>query len=313
VEEKRKIITDILGFYDRRGNEHLFHCPYCEHHKKKLSVNFALGAFKCWVCDARGKNIYRIVRKFGDYQQRQKFLELQGRLDLSEFENLFQELNDEEIIQTVELPKEFISLANKRLPTSSRRPLKYLESRGVSRRDIQLWKIGYCPNGKYGGRVIIPSFNINGDTSYFVSRLYIGYGKKYLNPPASRNFIFNELCIDWDDPVILVEGAFDAIVAGTNAIPILGSTLRPESKLFQALAINDTPVYIALDEDAEKKAGQMIKNMLQYNMEVFKIDTSTVEDVGSMSKEQFATALQNAEPIDHDHFFFENILRSTYV
>ena len=68
-----------------------------------------------------------------------------------------------------------------------------------------------------------------------------------------------------------------------------------------------------LDQDAEKKAGQMIKNMLQYNMEVFKIDTSTVEDVGSMSKEQFALVMSNASPIDYDSFFFENILRSTYV
>jgi DNA primase len=313
MEEKRKIITDILGSYRRIGNEHLFHCPYCEHHKKKLSVNFALGAFKCWVCDTRGKNIYRIVRKFGNYQQRQKFLELQGRLDLSEFENLFQELNDEEILQTVELPKEFISLANKHLPISSQRPLKYLESRGISKRDIQLWKIGYCPKGKYGGRIVIPSFNINGDINYFISRTYVGHQRKYLNPSASKNFIFNELYIDWDDPVILVEGAFDAIVAGTNAIPILGSTLRPESKLFQALAINDTPVYMALDQDAEKKAGHMIKNMLQYDMEVFKIDTSAIEDVGSMNREQFDIIMKHAVPIDNDIFFFENILRSSYV
>ena len=313
MEEKRKIITDILGSYRRIGNEHLFHCPYCEHHKKKLSVNFALGAFKCWVCDTRGKNIYRIVRKFGDYQQRQKFLELQGRLDLSEFENLFQELDDQEVLQTVDLPKEFISLANKHLPISSQRPLKYLQSRGISKRDIQLWKIGYCPNGKYGGRIIIPSFNINGDINYFISRTYVGHQRKYLNPSASKNFIFNELYIDWDDPVILVEGVFDAIVAGTNAIPILGSTLRTESKLFQALAINDTPVYMALDEDAEKKARHMIKNMLQYDMEVFKIDTSAIEDVGSMNKEQFDLLMKHASPIDNDIFFFENVLRRTYV
>jgi len=313
MEEKRKIITDILGSYRRMGNEHLYNCPYCNHHKKKLSVNFAVGAFKCWVCDSRGKNIYRVVRKFGTYQQRQKYLELQGRLDLSEFEKIFKELNEEEIEQIVELPKEFVSLANKDLPTSSQQPLEYLRLRNISKRDIQLWKIGYCPTGRFGGRIVVPSFNNNGGINYFISRSYVGHRKKYLNPSASKDFIFNELYVDWDEPVILVEGVFDAVVAGANAIPILGSTLRPQSKLFQALAINDTPVYIALDEDAEKKAGQMIKNMLQYNMEVFKIDTSTVEDVGSMSEEQFSVAMHNAEPIDHDRFFFENILRSTYV
>ena len=51
-----------------------------------MSVNFDKNYFKCWVCDARGKNIYRIVRKFGTYDQRQKWLQLDGRLDLSEFD-----------------------------------------------------------------------------------------------------------------------------------------------------------------------------------------------------------------------------------
>jgi len=313
MEQKRKIITDILGSYRRLGNEHLYHCPYCKHHKKKLSVNFAIGAFKCWVCDTRGKNLYRIVRKFGNYEQRQKFLELQGRLDLSEFDNLFQEMNNEEVVQTVELPKEFISLCNKRLPISSQRPLAYLKSRGVTKYDIQLWKIGYCNEGRYSGRIIIPSFNNNGDCNYFVARSYVGHNRKYLNPPCGRNIIFNELMVDWDEPIVLVEGIFDAIVAGSNAIPVLGSTMRSESKLFQALAINDTEVYIAFDDDAEKKTRQIMKNMLQYDMEVYKIDTSAIEDVGSMNKKEFDSAMSLATLVDNDTFLFENILRSTYV
>ena len=64
IEDKRKIVTQVLGSYHQKGDEHLYHCPYCGHHKKKMSVNFANGFWKCWVCDARGKNIYRIVRKF---------------------------------------------------------------------------------------------------------------------------------------------------------------------------------------------------------------------------------------------------------
>jgi len=310
MEEKRKIITDILGSYRRLGNEHLYHCPYCGHHKKKMSVNFVLNAFKCWVCDTRGKNIYRMVRKFGNYNQRQKFLELQGRLDLSEFDNLFKELNDEEVEQTVDLPKEFISLCNKRLPISSQRPLSYLKSRGISKRDIQLWKIGYCPQGRYGGRVIIPSFNSGGDINYFISRSYVGHQRKYLNPSASKDFIFNELYIDWDEPVILVEGVFDAIVAGTNAIPILGSTLRKESKLFQALAINDAQVYMALDDDAKKKSNYMIQSMLKYDMEVFKINTSLIEDIGSITNEHFQELKSQAELVDSDFFFFNKMLNA---
>tara|TARA_B100000287_G_C20592536_1_gene764830 strand:- start:334 stop:1269 length:936 start_codon:yes stop_codon:yes gene_type:complete len=310
MEEKRKIITDILGSYRRLGNEHLYHCPYCGHHKKKMSVNFVLNAFKCWVCDTRGKNIYRMVRKFGNYNQRQKFLELQGRLDLSEFDNLFKELNDEEVEQTVDLPKEFISLCNKRLPISSQRPLSYLKSRGISKRDIQLWKIGYCNEGKYGGRIIIPSFNNNGDCNYFIARSFVGHNRKYLNPPCGRDIIFNELMIDWDEPVVLVEGVFDAIVAGENSVPILGSTLRKESKLFQALAINDAQVYMALDDDAKKKSNYMIQSMLKYDMEVFKINTSLIEDIGSITNEHFQELKSQAELVDSDFFFFNKMLNA---
>ena len=120
MNDKRKIVTDILGSYRRAGDEHLYSCPFCNHHKKKMSVNFSINSFKCWVCDARGKNIYRLVRKFGNYQQRQKYLELQGRLDLTEFDDIFNELNDVEEKQIVDLPPEFVSLCNKHLPLRSK-------------------------------------------------------------------------------------------------------------------------------------------------------------------------------------------------
>ena len=308
MEEKIKIVTDILGSYRRVGNEHLYHCPYCGHHKKKMSVNFVLNAFKCWVCDTRGKNIFRIVRKFGNYDQRQKYLELQGRLDLTEFDDLFKELNDEKVEQTIELPKEFISLCNKRLPVSSQRPLSYLKSRGITKREIQLWKIGYCNEGRYSGRIIIPSFNNNGDCNYFIARSFVGHKRKYLNPPCGRDIIFNELMVDWAEPIVLVEGVFDAIVVGDNAVPILGSTLRTESKLFQALAINDAQVYMALDADARKKSNYMMQSMLKYDMEVFKVDTSFIEDIGSITTEHFDLLKDKAELVDSDLFFFNKML-----
>jgi bifunctional pyridoxal-dependent enzyme with beta-cystathionase and maltose regulon repressor activities len=110
--------------------------------------------------------------------------------------------------------------------------------------------------------------------------------------------------------VILVEGVFDAIVAGENAIPILGSTLRENTKLFQAIAINDTPVYLALDEDAKKKTGQIVKNMLQYDIELLEIDTSGCEDVGSMSHDIFLERKSHAKPVDYDNFFLYNALKN---
>ena len=166
MNEKIKIINDILGSSRKVKNEHLYSCPYCNHHKKKMSENFAKNYWMCWVCDARGKNIYRIVRKFGTYDQRQKWLLLDGRLDLTEFDKFFAEINDEEITQTVSLPEEFVSLCNRNLPMSSKKALDYLKSRGLTKQDILSWKIGYCTGGRYGGRIIIPSYNWPGDATY---------------------------------------------------------------------------------------------------------------------------------------------------
>ena len=310
MEEKLRIIKDILGGYRQSSNEFLFQCPFCGHHKKKMSVNFAINAYKCWVCDTRGKNIYRLVRKFGSYQQKQKWLELEGRLDLSEFDKMFMEMNDEEIEQVTDLPPEFVSLCNKHLPKSSRKALDYLFNRGVTKQDILMWKIGYCPEGRYVGRIIVPSFNNSGNLNYFIARSYVGHRMKYLNPPISKNVVFNELFVDWDESIILVEGLFDAIVAGQNAIPILGSTLREESKLFQGIVLNDSPVYLALDEDAKKKQDYIVKLFHKYDVSVKTIDTSNIDDVGSMSKSQFMSRMSLAVEPDIDEINFLNQLRT---
>ena len=309
LEDKKRIVTDILGSYHQKGEEFLYHCPYCNHHKKKMSINFSKNVAKCWTCDSRHKNIYRIVRKFGTYQQRQKYLELQGRLDLNEFEDLFKELNNVEEKQKIDLPDEFISLCNKDLPMDSTDAFRYLSSRGIGRREILKWKIGYCKEGRYGGRIIIPSIDSDGDCNYFIARSYVGHQRRYLNPPTDRDIVFNELNIDWDEPIVLVEGVFDAIAAGENAIPILGSTLREKSRLFQAIAIHDTPVYMALDKDAEKKAEWIIKSLLKYDLEVFKIPIDDA-DVGEMGREEFKERLLSARQIQNEMYFFEQMLEN---
>jgi len=309
IEDKRKIVTQILGSYWQKGDEHLYHCPYCGHHKKKMSINFANGYWKCWVCDTRGKNIYRIVRKFGNYQQRQKYRELQGLVDLTDFEEMFKEYNNIQEKQILEMPEGFVSLCNKDLPMDSTDAFRYLSSRGIGRREILKWKIGYCKEGRYAGRIIIPSFDVEGDLNYFIARSYVGHTRRYLNPPANRDLVFNELNIDWDEPIILVEGVFDAIAAGNNAIPILGSTLREQSRLFQAIAIHDTPVYMALDSDAEKKAEWIIKSMLRYDLEVHKVPIDE-EDVGEMDKQEFKDRMSEARKIESDMYFFQKVLEN---
>jgi hypothetical protein len=299
AEQKLGILKDLFGSYHRSSEEHLFHCPKCKHHKRKLSINLDKDAFKCWVCDYRGNSIYRLVRRYGDFLQRQTWEELDGKVDLSEsfVDKLFGDI-EEDIEQTIKLPNEFISLANKDLPITAVKALNYLKARGVTKEDILRWKIGYCRTGEYSGRVIIPSFNRDGYVNFFVARSYTEDWMKYKIPDGvSKDIIFNELYVDWKNDLVITEGGFDAIVAG-NAVPLLGSTLREDSKLFQEIVKHDTPIYVALDPDAEKKAMRLISALLQYGVELYKIDVTGYGDIGEMSRDEFCKRKEKAVAMD---------------
>ena len=299
---KTAIIKDIFGACYGSGSEMLFHCPKCEHHKRKLSINIEKYAWKCWVCDWSGRNLTKIVRRYGDLYHKKKWSELVNKVELASFEEKMFAIEEEEPEQRVELPKEFKSLANKAVPRSAGQALRYLRDRGIKKDDIIRWKIGYCEEGEFAKRIIIPSFSLNGHSNYFIARSYDGHWKRYLNPKASRNIVFNHLFLDFEDDLTIVEGAFDAIVAGPNAVPLLGSTLRESSKLFHEIVRNDTTVYMALDPDAKAKEHKIIELLLKYGVQVYKINLNYYDDVGEMSPEDFKKRKENASFVE-DKFY----------
>ena len=314
ISDKLKILRNILGRTYQSGDESLFYCPKCDHHKAKLSVNVEKNAFKCWVCDYSGSSIYRLVRRYGNYDQKRQWKKLDGVVDLDRFERLAHSLfekQEEEIQETVSLPSEFVSLANKSSSHFDTQPRNYLNSRGITQEDIVYWKIGYCPEGAYKNRIIVPSFGASGMPNYFVARTYSDDWKTYMNPNVSKNnMIFNHLYLDFDDDLVITEGIFDAIVAGKNSVPLLGSTLREGSKLFQEIVSNVTPVYMAMDSDAEKKALMLINRLLSYGVEVHKIDIHPFSDVAEMTRDEFLKRKEESTILNLENYLFYKIKNS---
>ena len=307
--EKTKILVEILGdFYTEGNSQLLFYCPRCEHHKRKLSVNIEKNLFKCWVCDYSGRNIYRIIKRFGNYIDKREWAKFDQQIEINDFNHkLFGEI-EQKPEEYINLPKNFVSLVNKNLPSLAQYPLNYLESRGLTKADIIKWKIGYCSGGEYASRVIIPSFSTSGKVNYFVSRSYDNNWRKYLNPRANRNIIFNELSIDFSEDIVLVEGIFDAIKAGENSVPLLGSTLTEASILFQKIVENDTAIYLALDADANKKTNKIIDLFLKYDIELYKIDCSPHNDVGDMPKDVFYHKKQTAVFLNSNNYLLNKVM-----
>ncbi len=288
IDKKINILKNILGDSSSVGGEMLFFCPKCKHHKRKLSVNLSKDKFKCWVCDWHGKSIRRIVLRFGNYQQQKEWNELDGIVEINDYEKIFNnQQNTTKEESTILLPEEFISLCNKDNSLTSLEARRYLSNRGITKKDILFWKMGYAVSGDYENRIIIPSFNLDGNINYFVARRYDNKKwMRYNNPKNNKDIVFNELMIDWNEDITIVEGVFDAIKA-KNAIPLLGSTLREDSRLFEQLIKHDSAIYIALDPDAEKKAESLINSLLSYDAEIYKINIPNGIDVGDMSHEQF--------------------------
>ena len=305
-QKKLKILSDALGYSSNQGDEFLFACPSCKHHKRKLSVNIAKNVYQCWVCDYKGRNVRRLIRRHGNFTHLQRWDELTGRKDIAQFEDLFSTEKLAETHEPVELPESFQSLANG-IPRSAITAWRYLRRRGITEADVLKWKIGFCFTGEYRNRIVIPSFDDEGDCSYFIARSYNGDSYKYKNPRSSKNIVFNELYVDWNEDLTIVEGVFDAIVAG-NSVPIMGSTLRSDARLIQKIVYNDTPVYMALDPDAREKENRIIETLLRYDIELYKIDVSGYEDVGTMPKEVFQERKQNASFIDRDDYLLMNLL-----
>ncbi len=300
MNTKENILQDILGNYYSSRDELLFYCPFCKHHKRKLSANLDKGVFKCWICNTRGGLSY-LVRRFGSFDNRHNWALITQAIDLSSAEDMFEE-KKEKTEQVIELPKEYFCLARKDRIFSSKEPLAYLLSRGISSSDILYYKIGYCDTGKYRKRIIIPSFDENGKCNYFSARTFGKDWLKYKNPPVSKNIIFNDLLIDWNNPITLVEGIFDAIKIN-NAIPILGSTLNENSQLFQKIVLKQPKVFLGLDQDAISKSLQIIFSMLEYGIEVNLLDTSNIEDIGSISKFDANKLKETSKPMNTENIF----------
>ena len=299
-QRKLKIVKEFLGSFYKSKDEFLFYCPKCKHHKKKLSLNFDKNVFKCWICDYVGKDIGRLVYYHGRPEQKQQWKTIMGIVDFSEVDR------EEEVVEVL-LPEEFITLTGKEINPLSIPVRRYLKSRGLTRDDLVWWKIGYCPDGKYKQRAIIPSFDMKGNLNYFIARSYTsGEWLKYCNPPVEKDFIFNELYLEWNKDITIVEGVFDAIVA-SNAIPLLGSTLRENSYIFQKIIANCEQVYIALDQDAKLKEEKISKLFMSYGVDVYRIDTAGFGDIGEMDKKTFQARKKTAAFVSLDNYLVEKL------
>ena len=144
--------------------------------------------------------------------------------------------------------------------------------------------------------IIIPSYDENGKLNYFTGRSFEKNPfRKYKNPEASRNIIPFELFINWDLPLVLCEGPFDAIAIKRNAIPLLGSNLQG-SLMRKIVTSTVKKIYIALDSDAIKKAIKYAEEFINEGKEVYMVELQG-NDPSEMGFNDFTKLIQITPPL----------------
>lgn len=310
-----QLLESIIGPSDRgKGTNIKFSCPFpdCANKPskleglKKLEVDVEtveedgkqINRWACWSCGNKGKSIYSLLKALDAPQ------------------HLFDQLKD--IIKYTEhtshtdvskahygglLPKEYKPLAGKlpKVELKLRHAKAYLKKRGIKEDDILKYSIGYCEDGEYRGRVIIPSYDSEGKINYIIARtIFDEVVPKYKNPSCSRDIIPFDLFVNWNEPICLSEGAFDVMAIKRNVIPLLDKELQPEL-MKKILSSKCSKVYLALDPDALKQMLKYAEILMNEGKQVFTVDFSlyTPEegvkiDPSSMGFEQFTLLIQKS-------------------
>ena len=275
-----------------RGN-YAYTCPKCNHHKPKLEIcldenSVDYQKFGCWVCKTKGKKLINLFKAIDAPSD--KILELKSIVKTAN------PTEQKEHDIKVQLPEEYQSVLNNS-SFAAKRALTYLKSRGLTEDDIIKYNIGYCETGKYADMVIIPSYDESGSLNYFVGRSYIPESNRKLNPDVSRNIIPFEILINWNSPIILCEGMFDAISIKRNAIPLLGKNIQ--SKLMSKIVSSTVKkVYIALDKDAIKQALDFCEQLINEGKTVHLVELED-KDPNEMGFKSFIKLLYNSSPLTY--------------
>lgn len=268
-----------------KENEYMWWSPFVNHHKPKLQVNIKNGKWHCWVSGQGGHNLFQLFKKVN--ATKKQYQELNELSDNFSFEYVPTKQENKE----VKLPDEYKPMWTKSNSPTYKHALKYLKSRGVSQDDMIKYSIGYCEDGLYSNRIIIPSYDDEGKLNFFIGRDIFDSKLKYRNSPTPKDIIGFELFVNWEEPILLVEGALDAITSKVNSIPLFGKTIMNNLKR-KILEKKVKTLYVALDNDAVKDSMKIVEELMNEGIKVHMIKL-TEKDPNDIGYEKF-TDIKNS-------------------
>lgn len=331
------MVTDYLdailgeGTYHntRKGAQYSYKCPLCNDYKERLFVNVDNGKFMCHHCSTAGTNVtllslinnitwkeaLSIYREYQGYE-----VQLPDSIESEVYDRLINNVGDSGIIMpkfVYPLPDEFI-LIEEAKGSTGRKALNYIKSRGISIDTCIQQYVGYCEEGDYANRIIMPDFE-GGELVYWQARtwepkpknkLVAKFYRKVLNPSLSKEQIAEGIiAVDKSEVVsnidlilengvaVICEGRFDSYTIGDSGACIHGKHLSDEQ--FVKLVKNKDKISTAivmLDGDAFDKTLSTAKRLAGYLSDVWVTKLPDNMDPNSLGKRGVAKAINDAIP-----------------
>ena len=254
-------VLNSTGRKLKKQKEYMYWSPFVSHHKPKLQINIQTQKWHCWVSNVGGRTLFQLLKKVG--ASHQHYDELRELVDTKTYVNT----RTQETKVSLSLPPEFKPLWNGNDGIVKRHALSYLYKIEITDSDILKYNIGYCDEGIYSNRIIIPSYDSDGQLNFFVGRDFYNSKMKYRNCTTTKDIIGFDLFINGDEPIILCEGVFDAMAFKRNAIPLFGKTVmnKLQKKIIES---NVKKIYLALDNDALEDAIKISDNFINNGIDV---------------------------------------------
>ena len=284
----KQLLESVLGRSKsaRGGEEAVFYCPSCNHHKKKLTFNLLSQKFQCWVCGFKGHRAYQLLKKVKaptSIYSTLKEIDSQYNFKQKPFKKEESSLGLPEGVQSLISSPSILS----------KHALHYLDQRGITKQDIVKYNIHYSEEGDLKNMVVIPSYNADGMLNYYVGRSFDknAYIKHKL-APTTKDIVGFEMYINWDLPLILCEGAFDAMTIKRNAIPLFGKKIS-SNLMKKIIESNVEKIYLALDDDALKDSLKHAETFIGYGKRVYFIEMEG-KDPNELGFTEFTKLLHKA-------------------
>jgi len=289
--------VDIEGYFEQvwQTNEGFkANCPACEDREKKFAWNTQKQVGCCfhsgckWYVGNGGVTLRRLNAWFS------------GR----GFEHIVPEVVEKAPDADVTLPEEFTLI--KDLEERDRKNIyAYLESRDLPRRIVDKAKVGYCPNGKLWGYIILPIFDDEGNVVYFQGRRFKDREPKFWNPKSSKksDLVYCVSRSRKPKTIILVESAINALTlelmepSKIMVMAILGKSLSDKQRdhvLTYEKYLRE--LIIALDGDARRDTMGIVDQFIRIIPVIKIVNVPNGEDINSLGRKRAWDLINRAEP-----------------